>query len=224
MYRTIQTIRAAALAAAIAGLAFGAGACAKRQTTSTDRALGGPVAGAPAGGAGDAGAGAGAAQPDATARTLPGGTGPAAMSPAGTGPGGGTTVSGPSGPASTTTYYGGVSPAGGGSGLADIFFGFDESTLSPEARQILDRNAEYLRRNPSLRVQIEGHADERGSTAYNLALGDRRATAARRYLESLGIDPSRLSTISYGEEKPFVRGSNEEAWAQNRRSHFVELR
>ncbi|HEY8368890.1 MAG TPA: peptidoglycan-associated lipoprotein Pal [Thermodesulfobacteriota bacterium] len=128
--------------------------------------------------------------------------------PAGTTPGASITVTSPDGPTS----------------LMDVFFAFDESTLSPEARRVLEQNAEYLRRNPHARIQIEGHADERGSTAYNLALGDRRATAAKQYLVSLGIDPSRISTISFGEEKPFAIGQNEEAWAQNRRGHFVEIK
>ena len=113
---------------------------------------------------------------------------------------------------------------GGAVALSDIFFAFDESTLSGEAQRVLSGNAEYLRRSPAVRIEIEGHADERGSTAYNLALGDRRATAAKRYLESLGIDSSRISTISFGEERPFVQGTSEDAWAQNRRGHFVEVR
>lgn len=102
-----------------------------------------------------------------------------------------------------------------------VFFEFDRSDLTAEARTTLERQAFWLRKYPSVTVSIEGHADERGTREYNLALGERRASSARDYLVSLGIDPSRLSTISYGEERPAVVGSNEEAWAQNRRAVTV---
>jgi len=106
-------------------------------------------------------------------------------------------------------------------GLRDIFFDFDEATIRPDARAILENNARWLKKNPRVKILIEGHCDERGTIEYNLALGDRRANAARDYLISLGIDPTRIATISYGEERPFAQGHNEEAWAQNRRAHFV---
>ncbi|NBC96815.1 MAG: peptidoglycan-associated lipoprotein Pal [Deinococcus-Thermus bacterium] len=102
-----------------------------------------------------------------------------------------------------------------------VFFGFDRSDLSANARATLDRQAEWLREYPEVQVQIEGHTDERGTRNYNLALGDRRATAVRNYMVALGIDPARISTISYGEERPVALGSNEEAWAQNRRAVTV---
>ncbi|HEY8368923.1 MAG TPA: peptidoglycan-associated lipoprotein Pal [Thermodesulfobacteriota bacterium] len=105
--------------------------------------------------------------------------------------------------------------------LETVYFDFDKSDLRPDARATLEANAEWLRRNPNVRVQIEGHADERGSVQYNLALGERRAESAKRYLESLGISGSRLSTISYGEERPVDPGHGEEAWAKNRRAEFV---
>ena len=82
-------------------------------------------------------------------------------------------------------------------------------------------NAEWLKKWPTVKIQIEGHCDERGSNKYNMALGDKRANAARDYLVSLGIDASRVTTISYGEERPFVEGHDEAAWSQNRRGHFV---
>ncbi len=110
-----------------------------------------------------------------------------------------------------------------GSGLQRIHFGFDQHTLTAEAREILSRNANYLRDNPRVRVRIEGHTDERGSDEYNLALGERRARAARDYLISLGINGNRLSIISYGEEMPLERGSNEGAWAKNRRAEFNKI-
>ncbi|GAB4197401.1 MAG: peptidoglycan-associated lipoprotein Pal [Thalassobaculales bacterium] len=102
-----------------------------------------------------------------------------------------------------------------------VFYDFDKYDLKPEARQTLERQAAWLKRYPSVRFQIEGHADERGTREYNLALGERRANAARDYLVTLGIDPARLSTISYGKERPAVLGSNEAAWSQNRRAVAV---
>ena len=102
----------------------------------------------------------------------------------------------------------------------DIYFDFDKSILSPSAQDNLLRKAEWLRENYDATVTIEGHCDERGTNEYNLALGDRRAESAKDFLSDLGIDPSRLSTISYGEERPVDPRHNEEAWAKNRRSHF----
>lgn len=104
-----------------------------------------------------------------------------------------------------------------------IFFDFDRSDLREDARQTLQMKAEALRQFPDIRIRIEGHADERGTVEYNLALGERRADAARAYLVDLGIDPDRMTTISYGEERPQVEGQNEAAWSQNRRDEFVIL-
>jgi peptidoglycan-associated lipoprotein len=102
-----------------------------------------------------------------------------------------------------------------------IFFAFDRSDISPEAREILTRQADWLRRYPNVTVTIEGHCDERGTREYNLALGERRAQAAKNVLVASGIPASRVSTISYGKERPAVAGSTEEAWAQNRRAVTV---
>jgi len=102
-----------------------------------------------------------------------------------------------------------------------VFFDFDRHDLTPEARQTLDRQAAWLEEYPSTRVQIEGHADERGTRSYNLALGERRATAVRNYLVALGVAPTRIQTISYGKERPAVVGSGEYAWSQNRRGVTV---
>lgn len=99
-----------------------------------------------------------------------------------------------------------------------VFFDFDSSTLSPEAQAILDRQAEWFGRNPSVAAQLEGHADERGTREYNLGLGQRRANAARDYLVARGVAGGRLSTISFGKDRPDALGSNEQAWAQNRRA------
>lgn len=104
-----------------------------------------------------------------------------------------------------------------------IYFDFDQSQLRSEAREELRRKADVLRDYPEVRVRIEGHADERGTVEYNLALGERRAHAARQFLIDLGIDPDRLTTVSYGEERPAVEGSNEAAWSRNRRDEFVPL-
>ena len=102
----------------------------------------------------------------------------------------------------------------------DIHFDFDKYNLLPMAQQILQKKAEWLWNNPDVTVIIEGHCDERGTNEYNLALGDRRAESARTYLINLGIAGSRLTTISYGEERPVDSGHNEVAWAKNRRAHF----
>jgi peptidoglycan-associated lipoprotein len=102
-----------------------------------------------------------------------------------------------------------------------IFFAFDRSDISPEARETLSRQADWLRRYPNVAVTIEGHCDERGTREYNLALGERRAQAAKNVLVASGIPASRISTISYGKERPAVVGSTEEAYAQNRRAVTV---
>ncbi len=108
-----------------------------------------------------------------------------------------------------------------GSILSDINFGFDSSALNEQSRATLQQHAEWLKANPDKNVVIEGHCDERGTTEYNAALGDRRARAAADYLRSLGIEQARMSTISYGEEIPLDPRHTEEAWAKNRRAHFV---
>lgn len=102
-----------------------------------------------------------------------------------------------------------------------VFFALDSSELSAEARSTLDRQAAWLNQYPQAQLRIEGHCDERGTREYNLALGDRRANAVRNYLVAQGISASRLDTISYGKERPAVVGSNEAAFAQNRRGVSV---
>jgi peptidoglycan-associated lipoprotein len=102
-----------------------------------------------------------------------------------------------------------------------VFFSFNESTLSTEAQATLDRQAAWLKKYPSAKVTVEGHCDERGTREYNIALGERRATAAKNYLVAAGISAARISTVSYGKERPAVVGSNEAAWAQNRRAVTV---
>lgn len=102
-----------------------------------------------------------------------------------------------------------------------IFFAYDDYTLTSESQGRLGKIAESLKGNGSAVVQIEGHCDERGSIEYNLALGERRAQSVKNYLTQLGVDGGRLSTISYGEEKPVAKGHNEAAWSKNRRAEFV---
>jgi peptidoglycan-associated lipoprotein len=102
-----------------------------------------------------------------------------------------------------------------------LFFLYDQSEVSAEGQQVLNTNAEIMKKYATWVITIEGHADERGTAEYNLALGERRALAARNYLVSLGIPADRLRTVSYGKEFPFDPGHTEEAWSKNRRAHFV---
>ncbi len=105
--------------------------------------------------------------------------------------------------------------------MQDAFFDLDKADLRSDARTALAHDAEFLRSYPQIKVVVEGHCDERGSTEYNLALGDRRAAAVKQYLVSLGIGADRLSTVSYGKEKPQCTESNETCWQKNRRGHFI---
>lgn len=102
-----------------------------------------------------------------------------------------------------------------------VFFGYDKYDLSPEARTTIEKQAQWLKTYSHINVSVEGHCDERGTREYNLALGEKRATAVRNYLVALGIEASRLQTISYGKERPAVTGSDEASWAQNRRGVLV---
>lgn len=111
----------------------------------------------------------------------------------------------------------------GSSPLKDIYFEFDRYDLRADAREILKANADWLRKNPSQRVEIEGHCDERGTNEYNLALGAKRAQSAKDYLLSLGVSGERVSTISYGEEIPTCKDHAESCWSQNRRARFVVI-
>jgi peptidoglycan-associated lipoprotein len=107
------------------------------------------------------------------------------------------------------------------SALRDIHFDFDRYEIRPQDAAILKANAEWLRANPKALLLVEGHADERGTNEYNLALGERRAKATRDYLVSLGIDAARITVISYGEERPVCTERIETCWARNRRAHFL---
>jgi peptidoglycan-associated lipoprotein len=106
--------------------------------------------------------------------------------------------------------------------VKDAFFDFNKSDIRPDARDALAKTAEFLRSYPQVRVTIEGHCDERGSTEYNLGLGERRAQAAKNYLISLGIQAERMETVSWGKERPFCSEHTEDCWQQNRRGHFVQ--
>jgi peptidoglycan-associated lipoprotein len=105
--------------------------------------------------------------------------------------------------------------------LGDVYYAYDSSDLSEEARQRLAANARFFKDHPAFEALIEGHCDERGTPEYNLALGERRASSARGYLASLGVDGSRLRTITYGEERPVCTENEEACWSQNRRAHFL---
>lgn len=128
-------------------------------------------------------------------------------------------VSGVPGQGATTAP--GVGTAVSGPVIGDIFFDFDSASLSTEAQEQLKQNAGWMQKNQLPAVTIEGHCDERGTDEYNIALGERRAIAAKEYLVNLGVNSEKLSTVSYGEEQPFDQGHNEEAWSKNRRDHFV---
>ena len=104
--------------------------------------------------------------------------------------------------------------------LEPIFFDFDKSNITPDAKAILDKNAEWISKNPTAKIRIEGNCDERGTNEYNMALGERRATSAKQYLVTSGIAANRLTMVSYGEEKPLDPGHDEAAWAKNRRDDF----
>lgn len=105
--------------------------------------------------------------------------------------------------------------------LQDAYFDYDDAGLRDDAKSALESNAKYMEGHTRVNVVIEGHCDERGSVEYNLALGEKRARAAKEYLTTYGVNAGRVTTISYGKERPFDPGHNEEAWARNRRAHFV---
>jgi peptidoglycan-associated lipoprotein len=110
---------------------------------------------------------------------------------------------------------------GEGGPLIDIHFEYDRATLTDEAKATLEKHALWLQGHRDAKVTVEGHCDERGTTDYNLALGEQRARVVRDYLASLGVTAGRMRTVSYGKERPLVRGENEQAYAQNRRAHFA---
>ncbi len=106
--------------------------------------------------------------------------------------------------------------------VRDAYFDTDKADIRPDAREALAKTADFLKSEPSTKVTIEGHCDERGSTEYNLGLGDRRAAAVKAYLVSLGVSAGQLTTVSFGKEKPFCQEHGEPCWQQNRRGHFVK--
>jgi len=111
--------------------------------------------------------------------------------------------------------------ASAAAGLRDVYFGYDSWTISEEGRQALVRDADWLKANPSAAIKIEGHCDERGTTAYNLVLGEKRAKSVRNYLVELGVSANRLSVVSYGKERPFCAEHAESCYQQNRRGHLA---
>lgn len=144
------------------------------------------------------------------------------------------TATGPGGSATATAHVDVNAPAAAPAAAAppnlselfeqnvkDVFFDLDKAELRGDARDALTKDAEFLRSYPDVHISIEGHCDERGSTEYNLALGQSRAQAAKNYLISLGISADRMETVSWGKERPFCTEHNEDCWQQNRRDHFV---
>ncbi len=115
----------------------------------------------------------------------------------------------------------GDSDSGKAGGLQTIFFDYDSSLITSEAEAVLAVNADVLKANSNVTVQVEGHCDERGGVQYNLALGEKRAKAVKEYLESLGVESSRISTLSYGKERPLAFGHDDDAWSKNRRGNFA---
>lgn len=111
--------------------------------------------------------------------------------------------------------------ASAAAGLRDVFFAYDSFAISEEGRQVLARNAEWIKSNPGVHVKVEGHCDERGTSAYNLVLGEKRAKAARNYLVELGVASKQLSVVSYGKERPVCTEHTESCYSQNRRGHVI---
>jgi peptidoglycan-associated lipoprotein len=151
------------------------------------------------------------------------GSSPSTSTSSGEGPRGATKESGTGGSSLANLQEGKAPVTPASSPLKEIFFDFDRYDLSADARSVLRVNSDWLKGNPSVRVEIEGHCDERGTNEYNLALGAKRAQAAREYLATLGVAAERLSTISYGEEIPVCKDAHEACWKQNRRARFVAL-
>lgn len=116
-------------------------------------------------------------------------------------------------------------PAGSDSGKIDglvtVYFDYDKATLSSETKAQLAANAQWIKSNPKVKIQVEGHCDNRGTIEYNLALGERRAQSVKSYLQGLGVPADQLTIISYGEEKPMVSGDSDQAWSKNRRANFL---
>lgn len=138
------------------------------------------------------------------------------------GSGAGTAESAEAVPASEMDAPSGIREAAGS--LSNVYFDYDQALIRPDAKEPLKNAAEALKGNSNSQVTVEGHCDERGSSEYNLALGERRAQAVKGYLRTLGIDGKRLSTISYGKERPADQGHTEEAWAKNRRAELIANR
>jgi len=136
-------------------------------------------------------------------------------------PNGGMNEGGMNGTNGSQYANGSLGGNGAGGPLSDIHFDLNEATIQPQDNGVLKANADWLTAHPNTRVQIEGHCDDRGSEEYNIALGAKRAQAAKDYLTTLGIDGGRMSTISYGKELPLCTDQTEDCWAQNRRDHFA---
>jgi len=181
----------------LAVLAFGLGACAPANTAKPDMANSKPAVPPSKSGVSNQGQGEGQRGSASESNTAPG-----SLEALQKGQSSGTPASSP---------------------LKDVYFEFDRYDLRTDARETLKVNADWLKRNPAARIEIEGHCDSRGTNEYNLALGAKRAQAAKDYLAALGISAERLSTISYGAEIPVCKDQTESCWSQNRRARFVVI-
>ena len=161
--------------------------------------------------------------PDTTGQSTGGGLGGIDKNPSEERVGGGTMVAklDPSGAGRQLDEIRAEQAASTAAGLRDVFFGYDSWTVSDEGRQALTRDAEWMKSNPSALVKVEGHCDERGTSAYNLVLGEKRAKAARNYMVELGVSANRLSVVSYGKERPICNEHAEACYQQNRRGHLT---
>ena len=220
------------LTAAALAFALAAGGCAKKQVRQEGEA-GMPGGAERQGAAGLSGGPREAGLGTGGGAGLGGSSGEAGGAGQGLGQGAGPVSAGPVEPPPAQTAALDRAPekpiAGGGlpgqttSGLGRIYFDFDQAVITPVSKDTLAKNAAYMKDNPGARIRIEGHCDERGTTEYNLGLGDKRAKAAFQYLMDVGVDPNRMTVVSYGEEMPLDPAHNEDAWSKNRRAEFIEI-
>jgi len=195
------------------------------QSSQSGMAKGGPGAGGPGGSGGSTGGGVSSNFPDTS---LAGRDGSGGLRGLDKNPGeervnGGTMMAklDPSQSGRQMDEIRSEQAAADAAGLRDVFFAYDSFSISEEGRQSLSRDAEWIKSNPGAQLKIEGHCDERGTSAYNLVLGEKRAKAARNYLVELGVSANRLGVVSYGKERPFCKDHSESCYAQNRRGHVV---
>lgn len=205
----------------VLSLAASAGCTSRKQTVRGGEGEGGSAAGGSSVGSGGAAGQGGAGADGISSETIAPEKGTKPVRGAGSAGGQGGSGSADGRQAAVDGRAGIGATQEGASPFQDILFDFDQSVIRDDAKPILAGIAGYIAKNSVAQLIIEGHCDSRGTAEYNMALGERRAEAARRYLAALGVKPSVLVTVSYGKEKPFTQGDSEEAWARNRRGHFL---